>query len=81
MALPYGNVMKKNDIIMTAMSLVEDDICTIEGVCIKCGEITHGVEPDAEKYKCESCETDTVYGAEQILLLFAPSVCPWPDIQ
>jgi len=53
------------------MSLLEDDICTIEGVCIKCGEITHGVEPDAEKYKCESCETDTVYGAEQVLIMFA----------
>ena len=52
------------------MSLLEDDICTIEGVCIKCGEITHGVEPDAEKYKRESCETNTVYGAQQIVLLF-----------
>jgi hypothetical protein len=63
--------MDKNTIIRTAMSLLEDDICTIEGVCIKCGEITHGVEPDAEKYKCESCETDTVYGAEQVLIMFA----------
>ena len=70
LSLPYGNVMKKNDIIMTAMSLVEDDICTIEGVCIKCGAVIHGVEPDAMKYKCETCETDTVYGAHQILLMF-----------
>ena len=64
--------MKKNkqDIVKTAMGLMEEDICTIEGVCIKCGEITHGVEPDAEKYKCESCETNTVYGAQQIVLLF-----------
>ena len=62
--------MEKNTIVSTAMGLMEDDICTIEGVCIKCGEITHGVEPDAEKYKCENCETNTVYDAEQIVFLF-----------
>ena len=53
------------------MGLMEQDIDTIEGVCIKCGIVHHGVEPDAEKYKCDSCETNTVYGAEQIILLFA----------
>ena len=65
-------VMKKNkqSVVETAMGLMEEDIDTIEGVCIECGEVTHGVEPDAEKYKCDGCETNTVYGAQQIVLLF-----------
>jgi|TARA_Y100000310_G_scaffold8488_1_gene9057 hypothetical protein len=63
-------IKNKQNVVETAMGLMEEDMDTIEGVCIKCGEITHGVEPDAEKYKCESCETDTVYGAQQIVLLF-----------
>ena len=63
-------IKNKQNIVKTAMGLMEEDICTIEGVCIKCGEIAHGVEPDAEKYKCENCETNTVYGAEQIVFLF-----------
>ena len=58
------------NIVQTAIGLLEDDMDTIEGVCIKCGVVHHGVEPDAEKYKCDSCETNTVYGADQIILLF-----------
>ena len=52
------------------MSLMEEDMDTIEGVCIECGIVHHGVEPDAMKYKCDNCETNTVYGAQQIVLLF-----------
>ncbi len=39
------------------------------GFCIVCGADAEGVEPDARKYPCESCGNDTVYGAEEILLL------------
>lgn len=39
------------------------------GFCIHCGAKTHGVEPDAEKYRCEECGKQAVYGAEQILLI------------
>jgi hypothetical protein len=63
-------IKNKQNIVETAMSLMEEDIDTIEGVCIECGIVHHGVEPDAEKYKCDNCETNTVYGAEQIVLLF-----------
>jgi len=54
-------------------SLTSDRICdAIEeddyiGFCIICGEEASGVEPDAEKYTCESCESKSVYGAEQLL--------------
>ena len=38
------------------------------GFCIKCGADAEGVEPDAEKYTCESCGAAAVYGAEQLLI-------------
>lgn len=39
------------------------------GICIKCGELAYGVEPDARKYHCEACGSDTVYGAEEAVLM------------
>ena len=45
--------------------LGEDDM---RGFCLACGEDADGVEPDAERYKCEACGAKTVYGAEQLLL-------------
>ena len=39
------------------------------GFCIHCGTETDGVEPDAERYPCEECGTNKVYGAEQLVLL------------
>ena len=52
-----------------ALELAESD--ANEGVCLHCGEPQDCVEPDAERYKCESCNKRTVYGAEQILMFFA----------
>jgi hypothetical protein len=63
-------IKNKQNIVETAISLMEEDMDTIEGVCIECGIVHHGVEPDAMKYKCDNCETNTVYGAQQIVLLF-----------
>ena len=40
------------------------------GFCMACGEEQAGVEPDATKYKCESCGKKEVYGAEEGLLMF-----------
>lgn len=37
------------------------------GFCIKCGEEHYECEPDARRYKCENCETNTVYAPEVIL--------------
>lgn len=49
------------------INLAQED--STDGICIYCGSIQGGVEPDAEKYKCEGCGALGVYGAEQIILL------------
>lgn len=38
------------------------------GFCIACGEEVEGCEPDAREYECPECGTDTVYGAEELLI-------------
>lgn len=42
-----------------------------EGFCLACGSEASCVEPDAERYECESCGKNAVYGAEQLLILGA----------
>jgi DNA-directed RNA polymerase subunit RPC12/RpoP len=39
-----------------------------EGHCINCGAQAFAVEPDARKYKCETCGANAVYGNEQLLI-------------
>lgn len=39
------------------------------GFCLACGAEAYGVEPDARKYRCDSCALHTVYGAEEIALM------------
>lgn len=38
-----------------------------EGFCLACGETQAGVEPDAQRYTCESCKAPKVYGAEVLV--------------
>ena len=39
------------------------------GFCVACGvEYESGIEPDAERYECEACGEEAVYGAEELLL-------------
>lgn len=38
------------------------------GVCVKCGEIQGGCEPDAEAYECDSGCGKYVYGIEEALI-------------
>lgn len=40
------------------------------GFCIACGADAEGVEPDAQRYTCDACGVDAVYGAEELLLRF-----------
>jgi hypothetical protein len=40
-----------------------------QGLCIACGEFADGVEPDARRYECESCEQNKVYGIEELILM------------
>ena len=42
------------------------------GFCTFCGEEAYGVEPDARKYVCESCDSPCVYGAEELLMMLVP---------
>lgn len=44
------------------------------GICITCHETTENCEPDAERYRCLNCETNTVYGTEQLLLMGLVSI-------
>jgi len=39
------------------------------GFCVACGVAAYGIEPDARRYECEECGDDTVYGAEELLLM------------
>lgn len=41
------------------------------GICMMCGHEQDGCEPDARGYKCEACESNAVYGAEQLAIHFA----------
>lgn len=38
------------------------------GFCVACGNEQDGCEPDARKYKCESCGERAVYGAEELAM-------------
>lgn len=39
------------------------------GFCVACGEVAYGgIEPDARRYKCESCGSYSVYGMEEMML-------------
>lgn len=39
------------------------------GFCLACGAEVYGVEPDARKYTCESCQAPKVYGLEELALM------------
>lgn len=41
------------------------------GLCIDCGHEQDGCEPDARRYKCESCGKRAVYGAEELCIMIA----------
>lgn len=40
----------------------------VQGWCLGCGEEASGVEPDAERYKCECCGEALVFGVEELML-------------
>lgn len=39
-----------------------------QGICLDCGELRDGTEPDAEGYDCPSCGGNNVQGIENALL-------------
>jgi hypothetical protein len=40
-----------------------------EGLCVACGSVAGGVEPDAERYECEVCGDPFVWGIPQLLIM------------
>ena len=40
-----------------------------EGFCLGCGNTRVCVEPDAEKYECEICGENQVFGLQQLMLM------------
>lgn len=38
------------------------------GICVGCGNIQDGCEPDAREYTCDDCGLDKVYGLEEALI-------------
>lgn len=58
-------------------SLTDECICeAVEsddniGFCLDCGHEQGGCEPDARKYKCESCGQRAVFGAEELCIMIA----------
>jgi hypothetical protein len=39
------------------------------GFCVSCGAERDCCEPDARNYPCEECGDNTVYGAEELLMM------------
>ena len=59
------------ELTVRAMTIMES-FDSNTGLCIRCWEEVDGVEPDARGYRCEECDTWTVYGAEEVFLSVAP---------
>lgn len=53
------------------MSLIENNMFGIgnDGICLSCGEIQDGCEPDARNYECECCGGKNVFGLEEAMIM------------
>ena len=63
--------MKINGVLELKEVLVACEDARYSGYCLKCGHETDGVEPDAREYVCDVCDAPKVYGAEEIILMYA----------
>lgn len=54
---------------MFKLEIIEEGMEAYLGFCIECGEERECCEPDAREYHCDNCETDTVYGAEELIVM------------
>jgi hypothetical protein len=61
--------MKNNqEILEQAMAAMATD--QYIGFCLSCGTEHDGIEPDARRYHCDACDNDSVYGAEEIVIMY-----------
>lgn len=44
------------------------------GLCVACGAERECTEPDARRYECPECNSRSVYGVEELLLMTTPPV-------
>ena len=51
------------------MQQVEEASGMQAGFCLECGVMQECCEPDARKYRCDNCQKNEVYGAEELLLM------------
>lgn len=61
----------KQELLILATDLLNEDPDTTEGICHECGETQSGCEPDAQAYECETCGECGVFGAQETLIMFA----------
>jgi hypothetical protein len=52
-----------------SMAQIEAAMEGYVGFCRACGAEQDGCEPDARRYKCETCGHMQVYGAEELVLM------------
>lgn len=64
--MTQANKLKVFTIDSEEYQALQEDYC---GFCRACGETAFGVEPDARKYVCESCNAPQVYGLEELLIM------------
>ena len=51
------------------MQQIEEASGMQAGFCLACGSMQECCEPDARKYRCDNCQKNEVYGAEELLLM------------
>jgi hypothetical protein len=52
----------------------------MQGVCLACNSVRDCCEPDARRYKCESCGEKMVYGAAELLVMGAVEFCAEEEV-
>jgi len=64
-------VKKRGDVIV-AFVMTNDEFRRLresyDGICVKCGDVSEDVEPDARDYECPDCGSESVCGIEALLI-------------
>ena len=63
-----GHIFEKDYLLDLAESQLTD--LTDTGVCVFCGNEDYGVDPYAEKIRCESCGRNGVFGVSGLIFHF-----------
>jgi hypothetical protein len=51
------------------LAQIEEADATECGLCLACGALRDCCEPDARRYRCEECNENQVYGANEIMMM------------